>query len=261
MGINTKIQIDCLQYFRADISKLSPFYNLQATQMKENKPSNPSTTSLISTQASLPTTEQGSPCCEDSPYEFELQIIRKLPPAKPEDILARQVFLGKKTKKYTLLFDLDETLVCSRSPFCKGPGLTILVRPLVAKLLKALSPLYELVVFTAASEDYAQKAIRCLDPEKQYFKKVLTNQHCLPTAGGQYIKDLRIIADRRLDEMLIIDNSVISFAYQLDNGVPIDPYIGDKEDKELGFLTTYLLQLYRVDNIVEANKNNIGIEA
>jgi len=39
------------------------------------------------------------------------------------------------------------------------------------------------------------------------------------------VKDLRIIDDRALEDMVIVDNSILSFAAQLDNGVPICSFV------------------------------------
>ena len=41
--------------------------------------------------------------------------------------------------------------------------------------------------------------------------------------------------------MIIVDNSIMSFAFDLDNGVPINSYIGtEDDDKELLFLFSFL---------------------
>ena len=41
--------------------------------------------------------------------------------------------------------------------------------------------------------------------------------------------------------MCIIDNSILSFAFDLDNGVPINSYIGNEDDdRELLFLYSFL---------------------
>ena len=56
-----------------------------------------------------------------------------------------------------------------------------------------------------------------------------------------FIKDLDIILDREREHMLIVDNSILSFAFDLDNGVPINSYIGNEEDdRELLFLYSFL---------------------
>jgi len=40
--------------------------------------------------------------------------------------------------------------------------------------------------------------------------------------------------------MLIVDNSVLSFLFQIDNGVPILPFYTNRQDEELLHLTFYL---------------------
>jgi len=196
-------------------------------------------------------------------YAKELGIIKGLPAPKLDDITSHQVFLGETTKKYTLLLDLDETLVAFRSDSGKiktqyEESSGIIVRPFAVSLIETLSAYYEIVIFTAASEEYANEVTEILDPDHKYITKVLTNCHCL-YVNEFYVKDLRIIADRQLDQMLIVDNSIISFAFQLENGIPVTPYFGEADDQELDYLTTYLKALISAKNIVEKNKVNIGL--
>lgn len=41
--------------------------------------------------------------------------------------------------------------------------------------------------------------------------------------------------------MVIVDNSIVSFAFDLDCGVPINSFMGtEKEDKELLYLFSFL---------------------
>jgi CTD small phosphatase-like protein 2 len=44
--------------------------------------------------------------------------------------------------------------------------------------------------------------------------------------------------------MVIVDNYVYSFAYQLDNGIPIVPFLGDMNDKELVKIVKYLKDIH-----------------
>ncbi len=194
----------------------------------------------------------------ESLYGEELKIIKSFHKPKPEDLVPNQVWLGEKTKRFTLCLDLDETLVYSRQQNEERTA-TITVRPLATTLLATLSTQYELVIFTAASEDYALQAVSCLDPEGRYIMRVLSNQHCTKTKEGYYVKDLRIIADRRVDEILIVDNSVISFAFQMANGIPVSSYEGDEQDNELDYLSTYLMELAEANDIVATNSQRIGL--
>lgn len=41
-------------------------------------------------------------------------------------------------------------------------------------------------------------------------------------------------------DIVIVDNAVYSFGFQLDNGIPIIPYYDDPEDEELFHLIPYL---------------------
>ena len=49
------------------------------------------------------------------------------------------------------------------------------------------------------------------------------------TAEGVYVKDLRII-DRDLSQLILVDNAAYSYAFQLDNAIPILPYYKGKND-------------------------------
>lgn len=75
------------------------------------------------------------------------------------------------------------------------------------------------------------------------------------------IKDLRVIQNRSLESLLIIDNCVASFGSQVANGIPILPYKGGDNDKELLLLRDYLLRLLASDqNMVDLNSQFFGIE-
>ena len=49
---------------------------------------------------------------------------------------------------------------------------------------------------------------------------------------------------------MIVDNSIMSFAFDLDNGVPIQSFMGtETEDKELLFLISFLEEAYFQDDV------------
>ena len=52
---------------------------------------------------------------------------------------------------------------------------------------------------------------------------------------------------------MIVDNSVYSFAFQLNNGIPIIPFYNDKEDEEMKHLVYYLNCLASVEDVREQN--------
>jgi CTD small phosphatase-like protein 2 len=105
-----------------------------------------------------------------------------------------------------------------------------------------LSKEFELIVFTASHRDYANKVVDLLDPDHRYFSHRLFRNHCFPSKQGVYIKDLRVI-NRKLSDLILVDNALYSYGLQLGNGVPIIPFYNCKEDTELLILTEFLLSL------------------
>ncbi len=60
-----------------------------------------------------------------------------------------------------------------------------------------------------------------------------------------FIKDLRVI-NRNLSDIVLVDNAVYSFGFQLDNAVPILYFYDNKDDVELLELVPYLKRLANV---------------
>ena len=83
--------------------------------------------------------------------------------------------------------------------------------------------------------------IDIIDPTGSLIQFRLYRQHCFATDDGHFIKDLRVIRNRDLADILLVDNSVHSFGFQLDNGVPIIPFYDDPTDQELVHLSAYVL--------------------
>lgn len=54
------------------------------------------------------------------------------------------------------------------------------------------------------------------------------------------MKDLRVISNKRLDDVLLVDNAAYSFGSFVGNGIPILSFFEDWSDKELLYLTNYL---------------------
>jgi CTD small phosphatase-like protein 2 len=133
---------------------------------------------------------------------------------------------------------------------CAGINL----RPYLMQCLQEASKNFQVIVFTASHQTYADAILNYIDPDKEYISHRLYRQHCVLTPEGYYVKDLRIIRNRSLTDMVIVDNSVYSFAYQIDNGIPIVSFYNDTEDEELLHLIFYLECLSTCQDVRDQNR-------
>lgn len=64
-----------------------------------------------------------------------------------------------------------------------------------------------------------------------------------------------------MKDMILVDNAFYSFAFQLNNGLPILPFYYDKRDTELQDLTEFLKEIYQVPDIKEEIKKRFRMES
>ena len=93
-----------------------------------------------------------------------------------------------------------------------------------------MSELYEVVIFTAAMQDYADWVLNNIDKNK-YISYRMYRQHASPT-GMVFIKDLSRIG-RPLNKTIIVDNVAENFSQQPDNGIFIKSWFDDMQDTAL----------------------------
>ena len=142
--------------------------------------------------------------------------------------------------KYTLVLDLDETLVHYVSD---NDSAYIQIRPGAEEFIKELSEFYEIIIFTAALKNYADLIISGLDPDGVVSYK-LYRQHTI-NVGNSYIKDLDKLG-RDIKKIIIIDNIFENFSQQPKNGLNISDFEGNEYDDELKFLKEDLIKLVKL---------------
>jgi CTD small phosphatase-like protein 2 len=206
-----------------------------------------------------------------------LTFCKMLKPADLSVISQKKVNLPKKEvhnkHKKTLVFDMDETLIhCNESTdmpadvvlpiiFPNGEVVQagINVRPYALEILRELSAYYEIVVFTASHACYANVVLDYLDPHEQYIQHRLFRDSCVVTEEGVHIKDLRVIGNRNIKDVILIDNAAYSFGFQIENGIPIIPFYDNKADQELRHLIPYLKFLSSVEDLREINRQTFRL--
>lgn len=157
-------------------------------------------------------------------------------------------------QKKLLLLDMDETLLHAATlpdiyeKLAYGPDASptftasfkdqdlvievgVFVRPFLKEMLSRLVPLFDICVYTASEKVYADAILQKIDPKGIYFKRRLYRDKCtravLDNGKVVYVKDLRYVEGYDLSRIVIVDNSLLSFAFHPENGIPISNYFYD----------------------------------
>lgn len=167
-------------------------------------------------------------------------------PAPPRPLIPRRQpsyinidSANPKPHQKTLILDLDETLIHSMSKGGRmssghmvevrlnttyvgvggqasiGPQHPILYyvhkRPHCDEFLRRVSRWFNLVVFTASVQEYADPVIDWLESDRKYFSARYYRQHCT-FRHGAFIKDLSSV-EPDLSKVMILDNSPLSYMF------------------------------------------------
>ena len=147
--------------------------------------------------------------------------------------------------KYTLVLDLDETLVHYIEEKDRH---YVQVRPFAEYFISEMGKFFEIVIFTSAEEEYANIVLEEIDKNKVIAYK-LFRRH-VEYIDGYCLKDLNKIG-RDLSKVCIIDNDKNNFKLQNDNGIEIKEFLGEQDDNELDLLGDLLM------SIIDSNLEDI----
>ncbi|KAJ4302382.1 Nuclear envelope morphology protein 1 [Collariella sp. IMI 366227] len=200
-----------------------------------------------------------------------------IPRRQPSYINNKNAELTDVRHQKTLILDLDETLIHSMSKGGRmssghmvevrlnttyttstgsgqatvGPQHPILYyvhkRPHCDEFLRRVSKWFNLVVFTASVQEYADPVIDWLEAERKYFSARYYRQHCT-FRHGAFIKDLSSV-EPDLSKVMILDNSPLSYMFHQDNAIPIQGWISDPTDGDLMYLIPFLEGLQYVSDV------------
>ena len=166
-----------------------------------------------------------------------INIIKKpKPPFLTSDILYSKF----NKKNFTLILDLDETLIkfVTNINYPKGK---IIFRPGLIQFLNKIFPLFDLILWTIAKKDYADEMINNIEKDKKYFTARLYRDHA-SYKNNIYVKDLSNLG-RPLDRIIIIDDKESNFSLQRSNGILIRPFHGTKKECQNDYV---LMDLYNI---------------
>jgi len=172
--------------------------------------------------------------------------------------------------KKILVLDLDETLIHADFDEEFSPDEYDTVIQFKAKneeakkekniedsdyFLEEVNKYFEVGIFTASVKEYADAVISFLDPENKLIKFRLYRNNCINFNDAFTVKDLRIFKNVDLKKIVLLDNSMYSFAAQINNGILINSFINDKEDNELFNALNYLVNfILPAEDVREVNE-------
>jgi len=163
--------------------------------------------------------------------------------------------IGKKC----LVLDLDETLV--HSSFRAVPGADFVIpvqieevvhfvyvmkRPGVDEFLIEMAKHYEIVIYTASLNKYADPLLDLLDPLKT-IRYRLFRESCVYYEGS-YVKDLSLL-NRDLTQTIIVDNSPASYIFHPENSIDCSSFIDDPNDRELHQIGSFLTGIRQIKDV------------
>ena len=156
-------------------------------------------------------------------------------------------------KKYTLVLDLDETLIHLRqkkdiinikndvnikinntSDYFynnndKNRNKYLLqFRVGLFSFLTILKPFYEIISFTSATHEYADVIINEIEKNRKFFDHKFYREHTV-IYKDTFVKDISRIG-RDMKKIIIIDNNERNFVLNKENGIKIAPFYGDDDN-------------------------------
>lgn len=177
-------------------------------------------------------------------------------------------------RRKTLVLDLDETLIHTNTLFeshrvrmagqpLVAPELRLDIgsansdqkvlyvhlRPYIHKFLRECSKMFDVVIFTASEQSYAEPIINyiCSEAEVPYPRRCFFRQSCHATMG-LHVKDLSKVR-QDLSKVILIDNSPGAAAYQPENYLPCTSWFGSSEDTELLDMLVLLRELSNISDV------------
>ena len=134
--------------------------------------------------------------------------------------------------KYSLVLDLDETLVCikrdNNNRIKLDPSnnlITLILRPGLLDFLHKMKKIYELILFSLGTSEYVSPIIKNIEKNEQFFEHVLYRQH-VSYDNGYFFKNLNLL-NRDVKNIIIVDDNYKNFKYHKSNGICIKPFFGD----------------------------------
>uniref|UniRef100_A0A0G4HY77 FCP1 homology domain-containing protein n=1 Tax=Chromera velia CCMP2878 TaxID=1169474 RepID=A0A0G4HY77_9ALVE len=164
------------------------------------------------------------------------------------------------TSEYTLVLDLDETLMHATKQQMANHSLKVRVtvgersadfwvatRPFLNFFMEEMRPHFSIWIYTAGREEYARAMLETLNIS-HLIAHVLSRSSCVPTATGHFVKELTVVK-QDLSKVILVDDSPVAYSRHPSNAVPINGWFGSAQDTALRDLVPLLLALRKVRDV------------
>ena len=159
-----------------------------------------------------------------------------------KNIINEPYITSPTNKKYTLVLDLDNTLISHNN---NGNDIYNL-RPGLLSFLNTIKPIYELISFTNESKEYSDMLLNEIESNRKYFDYNLYRDHNI-LMGNNLVKDISKIG-RDMKKIIIVDKLSDNIKSTPQNGILIKPYYGEsnKNDTVLFELKKLLILFHKL---------------
>lgn len=169
-----------------------------------------------------------------------------------KEFIQEKPFFNKKdkSKKYTLVIGLEETLINLELEDESESKGTLKLRPGVITFLKEIKNYYEIIIFSLSEKKIVEYLINSIEKRNSFFSYRLFREN-FKIVNEEFVIDLNQI-ERPLDKIIIVSNIPQIYQYNKENAINIKGYWKeDLDDSILNKLLTILKEIAREeeDNI------------
>ena len=143
----------------------------------------------------------------------------------------------KKCYEYSLVLDLDETLISYQKETS-----SVILRPGLKEFLHRMKKIYELILFTSATHEYVDPIVNFIEKKEKYFDYILYRNHLSFDDKGEFFKNLNLL-NRNYKKIIIVDDTEKNFKLHKSNGICIKPFLGKDDNNILNMLTQLLIKI------------------
>lgn len=150
-------------------------------------------------------------------------------------------------------------------------------RPGMREFLDEVSKLYEIVIFSSGMKNYVEGMVKLIDPDDKCvsyvfshtesfrYKFTKTVDAVVYDDGELLVKNIEDFFEghhpRSEKRLVCVDDMLTNFLPNLSNMVPISPYLGDPDDRELLEVADFLKALVGVEDVREEIKKRYNFLA